>query len=224
MGQFAICEQEGYGTDPLYTGLAILPYGVGLFVGPLVTAPLASLRPWLLTIGMAIQVTGYTAVAPVIMLGFDGWPVTLSVLLVGFGQGIAYPRLFNSGLGDVAPHEAGVAAGVLAAALQIGTGIGSLFFGVLAQGVGRDAYAHAFADAGQSGELAAKQERVRTEITKKAKPRGPPKRSTALRAKRYILLLSGPWWLESPRPPCGTLLPVCSPDCLVLNTRAIDIA
>ena len=63
---FAIYEQEGYGTDPLYTGLAILPYGVGLFVGPLVTAPLVRLRPWLLTIGMAIQVTGYAAIALVI--------------------------------------------------------------------------------------------------------------------------------------------------------------
>jgi MFS family permease len=48
---FGIYEQEGYGTDPLFTGLAILPYGVGLFVGPLVTAPLVRLRPWLLTIG-----------------------------------------------------------------------------------------------------------------------------------------------------------------------------
>ena len=66
---FAIYEQEGYGTDPLYTGLAILPYGVGLFVGPLVTAPLARLRPWLLTIGMAIQVTGYAAIALVIGTG-----------------------------------------------------------------------------------------------------------------------------------------------------------
>ena len=37
---FAIYEQEGLGTDPLHTGLAILPYGIGLFVGPLVTAPL----------------------------------------------------------------------------------------------------------------------------------------------------------------------------------------
>ncbi len=42
---FAIYEQEGYGTDPLFTGLAILPYGIGLFVGPLVTAPLAQLAP-----------------------------------------------------------------------------------------------------------------------------------------------------------------------------------
>jgi len=146
---FAIYEQEGYGTDPLYTGLAILPYGIGLFIGPLVTASLVTLRPWLLTIGMAIQVTGYAAVAAVVMLGFDGWPVVLTVLLAGFGQGIAYPRLFNTALGDVPSHQAGVAAGVLTSALQIGAaisvaGIGSLFFAVLGHGGGRDAYAHAF--------------------------------------------------------------------------------
>ena len=146
---FAIYEQEGFGTDPLFTSLAILPYGIGLFVGPLVTAPLTRLRPWLLTIGMAIQIVGYAAVAAVIVAGYDSWPVVLAVLLAGFGQGIAYPRLFNTTLGDVAPHQAGVAAGVLTSALQIGAaisvaGIGSLFFAVLDGGSGRDAYAHAF--------------------------------------------------------------------------------
>ena len=84
-----------------------------------------------------------------IVAGYDGWPVVLTVLLAGFGQGIAYPRLFNTTLGDIAPHQAGVAAGVLTSALQIGAavsvaGIGSLFFAVLGQGSGRDAYAHAF--------------------------------------------------------------------------------
>ncbi len=147
---FGIYEQEGYGTDPLFTGLAILPYGVGLFVGPLVTAPLVRLRPWLLTIGMVIQVAGYGGVAAVIAAGYDEWPVVLTVLLAGFGQGIAYPRLFNVALSEVAPHQAGVASGVLTSALQIGAAIsvvviGSLFFWVLGSRHGRDAYAHAFA-------------------------------------------------------------------------------
>jgi len=98
---------------------------------------------------MAIQVTGYAAVAAVIVAGHDGLPVVLAVLLAGFGQGIAYPRLFNTTLGDVAPHQAGVAAGVLTSALQIGAAIsvaaiGGLFFTVLDGGTGRDAYAHAF--------------------------------------------------------------------------------
>jgi MFS family permease len=98
---------------------------------------------------MAIQVVGYAGVAAVIAAGYDEWPVVLTVLLAGFGQGIAYPRLFNTTLGDVAPHQAGVAAGVLSSALQIGAAIsvaavGSLFFAVLGEATGRDAYAHAF--------------------------------------------------------------------------------
>src|SRR5205823_4664408 len=110
---------------------------------------LVRLRPWLLTIGMAIQVVGYAGVAAVIEAGYDGSPVMLTVLLAGFGQGIAYPRLFNTTLGNVAPHQAGIAAGVLTSALQIGAAIsvaaiGSLFFAVLGTGTGRDAYAHAF--------------------------------------------------------------------------------
>jgi predicted MFS family arabinose efflux permease len=104
---------------------------------------MAQLRPWLLTIGMVIQVAGYAGVAAVIAAGYDEWPVVLTVLIAGFGQGIAYPRLFNTTLGDVAPHQAGVAAGVLTSALQIGAAIsvaavGSLFFAVLGEGTGRD--------------------------------------------------------------------------------------
>ena len=157
---FSIYQQEGYGTDPLYTGLAILPYGIGLFIGPLVTAPLpARFRPWLLTIGMGIQVAGYAAVAAAVAFGFEGSTVLLTVLLAGFGQGIAFPRLYNTVLGDVPPQQAGVAAGVLNSALQIGAAIsvaaiGSLFFSVLAEGHGRDAYAHAFGIA-QAGTTAA---------------------------------------------------------------------
>jgi hypothetical protein len=52
-------------------------------------------------------------------------------------------------LGDVSLHQAGVAAGVLNSALQIGAAIsvaavGSLFFAVLGEGTGRAAYAQAF--------------------------------------------------------------------------------
>ena len=99
---------------------------------------------------MAIQVAGYGGVAAVIAAGYDEWPVVLTVLLAGFGQGIAYPRLFNVALSEVAPHQAGVASGVLTSALQIGAAIsvvavGGLFFWVLGSNHGRDAYAHAFA-------------------------------------------------------------------------------
>jgi membrane associated rhomboid family serine protease len=67
----------------------------------------------------------------------------------GLGQGVAFPRLFATVLGDVPQAQAGVAAGITNSALQIGAAIsvaaiGSLFFMVLGDGTGERAYAHAF--------------------------------------------------------------------------------
>jgi len=147
---FSLYQQEGRGTDPLHTGLAILPYGAGLFFGPLASGPFVPrLGNALLPIGMAVQVAGYAAAGVTIWYGWDGWPVLLAVLVAGFGQGIALPRLYNAALGDVPASQAGVAAAVINSALQIGgaisvAGIGSLFFAVLGDGTSRADYAHAF--------------------------------------------------------------------------------
>jgi MFS family permease len=149
---FSIYQQQGRGDDPLHTGLAILPYGIGLFAGPLASAKLVTLRPKLLAIGMAVQVSGYALVGVAVALGLAGWPTMLAVLLAGFGQGVAFPRLYNTVLGDVPPHQAGLAAGIVNSALQVGAAvsvaaIGSLFFSLLGPAPNERAYAYAFAAA-----------------------------------------------------------------------------
>ncbi len=147
---FGIYQQLGRGVPPLWTGLTIVPYGIGLSLGPLATARLVRLRPRLLAIGMAIQVAFYAAVGALVWIGTDGWVLATALFLAGFGQGIAFPRLFNTVLGDVPPQQGGLAAGILNSALQVGASvsaaaIGSLFFSVLAGATGERAYAHAFA-------------------------------------------------------------------------------
>jgi MFS family permease len=146
---FGLYQQEGRGMAPLQVGLAIVPYGVGLFIGPLISAPLVRLRPKLLSIGMGIQVTFYTLIGVLVAFGIDGVPLSAAVFLAGLGQGVAFPRLFATVLGDVPPAQGGVAAGITNSALQIGAAIsvaaiGSLFFVVLDGGTGERAYAHAF--------------------------------------------------------------------------------
>jgi MFS family permease len=146
---FGLYQQEGRGVEPLQTGLAILPYGVGLFMGPLITAPLVALRPRLLAIGMSIQVTFYIVIGALVAAGTDGPVLSAAVFLAGLGQGIAFPRLFATVLGEVPASQAGVAAGITNSALQVGAAvsvaaIGSLFFSVLGGAGGERAYAHAF--------------------------------------------------------------------------------
>ena len=146
---FGLYQQEGRGMSPLQTGLAIVPYGIGLFLGPLLTAPLVRLRSRLLSIGMAIQVTFYVVIGALVAVGVSGSVLSLAVLLAGFGQGVAFPRLFATVLGDVPPAQGGVAAGITNTALQVGAAIsvaaiGALFFGILGDDTSERAYAHAF--------------------------------------------------------------------------------
>jgi len=147
---FGIYQQEGRGLDPLETGLAIAPYGVGLFFGPLAGAPFVRLRSKLLAIGMCIQVVGYAAIGALVALDIDNGLLPAAVLIAGFGQGIAFPRLYNTVLGDVPPQQAGLASGIVNSALQVGASvsaaaIGSLFFTMLGHASGERDYAYAFA-------------------------------------------------------------------------------
>jgi MFS family permease len=146
---FGLYQQEGRGVAPLQTGLAIVPYGIGLFVGPLITAPLVRLRTYLLAIGMSIQVSFYIIVGGLVAGGINGPILSVAVLLAGTGQGIAFPRLYATVLGDVPAAQAGVAAGIASSAMQVGAAIsiaaiGSLFFAVLGPATGERAWAHAF--------------------------------------------------------------------------------
>jgi hypothetical protein len=98
---------------------------------------------------MAIQVTFYIAVGVLVAFGMGGATLTGAVFLAGLGQGIAFPRLFATVLGDVPPAQGGVAAGITNSAMQIGSAVsvaavGSLFFIVLGSATGERAYAHAF--------------------------------------------------------------------------------
>jgi MFS family permease len=147
---FAITQQEGRGMDALATGIAILPYGVGLFLGPLASSVLPlRLRPYLLGIGMAIEVLGYAGIMAAGFMLLAGPPLAAMIFVTGFGQGIAMPRLFNTVLGEVPPEQAGLASGFVNSSLQAGAAIsvaaiGSLFFAVLGNGTGEAAYGRAF--------------------------------------------------------------------------------
>jgi len=176
---FGIYQQLGLGVEPLWTGLAILPYGIGLFLGPLASRPFARYESHLLSLGMAVQVTGYALIGVFVALGWTGHGLTAVVFLAGLGQGVAFPRLYNTVLASVPAHQGGVASGIINSALQVGAAssaaaIGSLFFSVLDDQTGERAYALAFAVA--QGTL------------------------TAALAVAGVLALPNPWWRRSAAP------------------------
>jgi MFS family permease len=134
---FSLYLQAGLQVGPLAAGLAVLPYGVANFVGPMLATRFpAATRPWLFGIGMALEVLGYAAAALCAVTLTTGPALYIILFVAGFGQGIAMPEMINMILGDVPDEHTGLAAGMMNSTLQMGAAIsvaaiGSLFFAVL---------------------------------------------------------------------------------------------
>jgi EmrB/QacA subfamily drug resistance transporter len=146
---FSLYLQAGLGEGALAAGLAVLPYGVANFIGPMMaTRAGPRLRRWLFGLGMGVQLVGYAGVALCAATQTGGAILFFVLFIGGFGQGVAMPEMINLTLRDVPASDTGLAAGAMNSTLQIGSAIsvaaiGSLFFAVLGDGSGAGAYGHA---------------------------------------------------------------------------------
>jgi EmrB/QacA subfamily drug resistance transporter len=147
---FSLYLQAGLGEGALAAGLAVLPYGVANFIGPMMaTRAPPALRRCLFGLGMGVQIfVGYAGVGLCAATQTGGVLLFFVLFVGGFGQGVAMPEMINFILGDVPAKDTGLAAGAMNSTLQIGSAIsvaaiGSLFFTVLGDATGPAAYGHA---------------------------------------------------------------------------------
>jgi MFS family permease len=146
---FSLYLQAGLRQTPLAAGLAVLPYGIANFVGPMLATRFpAAARPHLFGGGMALELLGYGGIALCAATQVNGWALFVAIFTAGFGQGIAMPEMINTILGEVPRESTGLAAGMLNSTLQIGAAvslpvIGGIFFAMLADGTAVADYGHA---------------------------------------------------------------------------------
>ncbi|CAM4283523.1 Major facilitator superfamily (MFS) profile domain-containing protein [Bordetella tumbae] len=136
---FAAYEQAGLGNNALATGLAILPLGIGFFLGPL-CGPRIARRFGARTaaFGMSLEVFGLVMVAALAFVDAATW-LALPLFLIGAGQGIALPALVRLNVDQVDARWAGLASGLVTATLQISAAvcvaiIGGLFIAIAPDG------------------------------------------------------------------------------------------
>lgn len=128
---FAVYEQAGLGHDALAAGLAILPLGIGFFLGPLCSPRIARrLGTRTAAFGMILEVLGLVAVAVLAFAGAPSW-LAVPLLVIGAGQGIALPALVRLSVDHVQTRWAGLASGLVNATLQIGAAVSVAVFGGL---------------------------------------------------------------------------------------------
>jgi predicted MFS family arabinose efflux permease len=131
--------QQINGYSPLRAGLAFLPSGLAVFGGALSASRLVVRIGARRQLGMGLLVAAaglfwLSQVSP--GSGYAAY-VLGPALLVGVGFGLSFVPMTMAAMADVAPHDAGLASGILNTSRQIGGAIGLAVLAALASGASR---------------------------------------------------------------------------------------
>jgi EmrB/QacA subfamily drug resistance transporter len=137
---FTVYVQTGLGWSAVHSGLTLLPFSLGAFVGTAISVPLG------VKLGKVVMVTGagLQSAATVWALlvvhgqgdGLTTWDLVPALVLSGIGLGLLVVPLADVALATVPTGEAGAASGAYGTIQQVGAAlgvavIGTVFFGVV---------------------------------------------------------------------------------------------
>ena len=120
--------------NSMQTGLAIVPYGIAFFLGPLISARVKLETHKMIYIGLGLLMAGFIFSA--ITFYFHQKPsyiTNVTLFLAGLGHGTIMPVMMRTAISLTSKDKAGQASGLISIGIQIGsvTGgavIGTLFF------------------------------------------------------------------------------------------------
>lgn len=130
---YPIYLQNGLHYDVLQAGMAVLPYAAGFFLGPFSSPWLARrLGKGIVLLALALLVLGFGMVVVHISLyGTPGILLYCGLFLAGIGHGIVLPSLVRITLAPVIREKAGMAAGIVSTAIQMGSAVGVAVIGTI---------------------------------------------------------------------------------------------
>ncbi|MDR8727151.1 MFS transporter [Burkholderia pseudomultivorans] len=119
--------------SPLASGIAILPLGLGFLSSPLLMPRLVGRfgAYRVLTLGFAMLAAGVASAAVLAGVHAPGAGFYAGIAAIGIGQGLVLPSVVRIVLAEVDAPRAGVASGMVTAALQIGAAVGAATLGGL---------------------------------------------------------------------------------------------
>lgn len=123
--------------NPIETGLAIIPYGIAFFLGPLLVARIKLSSHTLIYTGLGLLIVGFTLTSLFIALYEKPSPIMdISLFLAGLGHGIIMPVMMRKTIALISKEKAGQASGLISISIQIGsvtggTIIGTVFFSAI---------------------------------------------------------------------------------------------
>jgi EmrB/QacA subfamily drug resistance transporter len=130
---YPVFLQNGLHYDVLQAGMAVLPYAAGFFGGPFSSPFLARrLGEGIVLLALALLALGFGLVILSISLyGAPGILLYCGLFLAGIGHGIVLPSLVRITLAPVMREKAGMAAGIVSTAIQMGSAVGVAVIGTV---------------------------------------------------------------------------------------------
>ncbi|WP_223609446.1 MFS transporter [Chryseobacterium sp. OSA05B] len=123
--------------NPIETGLAIIPYGIAFFLGPLLVSRIKLSSHFMIYVGLGLLITGFSLTS-LLIYGQEkpSFGTDISLFLAGLGHGIIMPVMMRKAIALISKEKAGQASGLISISIQIGsvtggTIIGTAFFSAI---------------------------------------------------------------------------------------------
>ncbi|OCA73642.1 MFS transporter [Chryseobacterium arthrosphaerae] len=123
--------------NSMQAGLAIVPYGIAFFIGPLIMPKLKLPLYKMIFIGLGLLMTGFISSAIAFyILQKPSLITTITLFIAGLGHGTIMPVMMRTAISTVSGSQVGQASGLISIGIQIGsvTGgaiIGTVFFNMI---------------------------------------------------------------------------------------------
>ncbi len=133
----AVYMQRVLGYDPLKVGLAYLPVALSIGILSLTIAPRLNMsigpRATLLP-GLTLMAIGLVLFALAPVNAAYASQLLPALLLLGVGAGLSFPSVMTIAMSGAAPHEAGLASGLVNTSMQVGGALGLAVLATLSSG------------------------------------------------------------------------------------------
>lgn len=131
---FFICYpyylQQFLSWSSLESGLAVLPYGIGFFLAPILSTKFSINSLTLARTGLILLIIGTIFSAVLFLVNpTPGLPTYIGLLVAGAGHGTVMPALLKKTMTTVSIQQAGQASGIISTSIQIGSVLGGAIIG-----------------------------------------------------------------------------------------------
>lgn len=116
----------------MQTGLAIIPYGIAFFIGPLIVSRIKLSLTKMIYIGLGLLMSGFSFTA--LIFYFQQKPsfiTEISLFIAGLGHGTIMPVMMRTAITFISKDKAGQASGLVSIGMQVGGVIGGVVVGTL---------------------------------------------------------------------------------------------